>query len=487
MYIDGILFSDNQKELIKFSKDWDKEIYVVPDGVEIIADGAFRGSGLKEIILPDSINTIGRNAFNLIGYPFVEYHSIQMPAKAMQIGELAFDPTLYYARSGLKDSNGKYYLRFRFNSIIIPVELLGNWKVNSEEKKLADFIETEDVGRKKSLFEDVKTSGYKRFMAFYLALIHKDAESTKYLFKIRNKLSEDLLYADLVKYLDPNLVKQSNHSSKPIASKRVSLSKWAIKNLPDGSYEIEKYKGKEKIIEIPNEYNGAKITSIGEYAFSPSRTKACDEIEQIIIPEGIRTIKDSAFNGCSKLAEVFLPNSLKTIGKEAFRYCTNLVKINMPDSVMEIGCRSFSSCTQLNEVELPKELKIIPMEMFSYCSGLRRVVMRSSVTIIQRSAFTQCTDLEEIILSDSLQAIEGHAFSTCKKLRRVRLPEGLTEIGSYVFSYCNSLEDVIIPASVIKIDTAIFNKCNKVKVHTPSGSYAEEYCKFWNIQVTTTL
>ena len=58
-------------------------------------------------------------------------------------------------------------------------------------------------------------------------------------------------------------------------------------------------------------------------------------------------IGDRAFENCAMLQEVLLPNTIKTIGENAFKGCANLVSINIPFSVNRIGRGAFYGCYQL--------------------------------------------------------------------------------------------------------------------------------------------
>ena len=59
-------------------------------------------------------------------------------------------------------------------------------------------------------------------------------------------------------------------------------------------------------VEIPDTFHGQKIVSIGDSAFSGLRAKSCQEIEKIIIPEGVKRIDREAFRSCKKLKEIIL-------------------------------------------------------------------------------------------------------------------------------------------------------------------------------------
>lgn len=53
--IDKVLFSADKKTLIVFPPKNEIEKYIIPDGTEIITSDAFYGSGIKEIVIPESV------------------------------------------------------------------------------------------------------------------------------------------------------------------------------------------------------------------------------------------------------------------------------------------------------------------------------------------------------------------------------------------------------------------------------------------------
>jgi hypothetical protein len=63
-----------------------------------------------------------------------------------------------------------------------------------------------------------------------------------------------------------------------------------------------------------------------------------EDIKEIIIPEGITSIEDNAFEGCDNLTSITLPGSLKHIGRDAFTDCNKLKNIVLPESISTIEC-----------------------------------------------------------------------------------------------------------------------------------------------------
>ena len=79
----------------------------------------------------------------------------------------------------------------------------------------------------------------------------------------------------------------------------------------DNTYTLERCILDTPHINMPGEFRGQPITEVGSYAFA-SET----EVEQIRIPDSVRTIKEAAFDDCDSLKAVFLPSGIETV-KEA--------------------------------------------------------------------------------------------------------------------------------------------------------------------------
>ena len=68
------------------------------------------------------------------------------------------------------------------------------------------------------------------------------------------------------------------------------------------------------------------------------------EIKDLVIPNSVTSIGNSAFSGYSALTSITIPNSVTSIGHEAFSGCTGLTDITIPNSVTNIGGSAFSWC-----------------------------------------------------------------------------------------------------------------------------------------------
>ena len=160
----------------------------------------------------------------------------------------------------------------------------------------------------------------------------------------------------------------------------------------------------------------------------------------VVVPEGVASIGESAFEDCKKLTSIALPESVTSIGDGAFRGCSSLTSVTLPEGVTSIGDSAFRWCSSLMSINLPESLTSIGDWAFSGCSSLTSITLPEGVTAIGDSAFSFCTELTSVTLPDSIQKIGKDAFYYCIQLRQIQIPHPETlEIGDGAFTQCDSL------------------------------------------------
>lgn len=60
-------------------------------------------------------------------------------------------------------------------------------------------------------------------------------------------------------------------------------------------------------------------------------------VTEVIIPSGVKTIQNAAFQACKNIKKVIIPEGVISIGDLAFENCTSLESLSIPDSVSRIG------------------------------------------------------------------------------------------------------------------------------------------------------
>ena len=146
---------------------------------------------------------------------------------------------------------------------------------------------------------------------------------------------------------------------------------------------------------IPTTYNDLPVVSVEASAFLNNTA-----ITSVVLPDGITSIGEKAFNGCESLTSVlFGKNSqLSSIGPGAFNYCYSLESITIPESVTNIGSDAFIYCYGLRSVTFGEnsQLTSIGDGAFNWCESLESITIPASVTSIGEWAFVECYRLVEV-------------------------------------------------------------------------------------------
>ena len=87
----------------------------------------------------------------------------------------------------------------------------------------------------------------------------------------------------------------------------------------------------------------------------------------------VTSIGSSAFEGCVDLTSVSIPSSVTTIGGAAFYYCTGLKTVDIPNGVTTIGEGAFSKCGDLTSVTIPGTVTAIESNAFFQCYALTQI------------------------------------------------------------------------------------------------------------------
>lgn len=135
-----------------------------------------------------------------------------------------------------------------------------------------------------------------------------------------------------------------------------------------------KYNGAAADVTIPSRYEGKPVTTIGHAAFFNSA------VTSVTIPDSVTSISDEAFINCPKLTNISIPNSVTYIGFSAFSSCTSLKSITLPSSLSFISGALFLGCSQLTTIHIPVSVTSIGNNAFADCPSLMTVTYPGSKT-----------------------------------------------------------------------------------------------------------
>lgn len=194
---------------------------------------------------------------------------------------------------------------------------------------------------------------------------------------------------------------------------------------------VIRYKGTAADVTIPSRYKGKPVTMIDHAAFFNSA------VTSVTIPDSVTSIDDNAFGFCSQLTNISIPNSVTSIGFSAFAHCTSLKSITLPSSLNSISEALFSGCSQLTTIHIPDSVPSIQSYAFYNCGNLETIRIPVSVTSIGGCAFAGCPNSMTVTYSGSktqwnnLNKVEGNdpllnATLVCNKLEATFTADGTT-------------------------------------------------------------
>lgn len=209
-----------------------------------------------------------------------------------------------------------------------------------------------------------------------------------------------------------------------------------------------------------------------------------EEIHDLVIPDGVKTITSHAFYYFSGLTSVKIPSSVTSIGTECFAYCSGIKTIEIGDNTSQkaatvLGIRAFDHCENIDSVILGNNIVEIGNSVFSNCKGAHSLVIPNSVKKIGGGAFAGWENLESLLLSENLKNIEIGCFSRCTNLKSIIIPDGVELLGQSAFSGCTSLTEVKLPSNLKKIDWCVFQNCTSLtSIDIPDNTQTIYICAF---------
>lgn len=226
-------------------------------------------------------------------------------------------------------------------------------------------------------------------------------------------------------------------------------------------------------------------------------SNACGEV---IIPSGVKGIAPFAFAGNTTITAVQLPDTIEYIGDSAFMGCTHLKKVRF-QCVPEIGDRAFSKS---GVTDISGSVIKLGEQAFAYCRDLEKVNL-SGVPVLRKETFTGCDKLSECTFPyltsiddycftgckalmgfdfSTVQSIGKHAFEQCFSFREIRLKSD-TDIAEYAFCDCCYVEQIVVTDSDFHFGSYAFSGCTSLREIIVAGKkyVVESYASLFDKQL----
>lgn len=148
------------------------------------------------------------------------------------------------------------------------------------------------------------------------------------------------------------------------------------------------------------------VTNIDRDAFN-----GCKYLQTISIPSTVIEIETSAFEDCrSMYSVVFEGLNLSRIGDWAFYNCHQLENLTLPEGLKTIGLSAFYGCAYLQDVVIPSSVTSIADNAFALCSKMSRMRVNAVVPpdVREKTFYDVRRDIPVIVPAGSEQAYREH-------------------------------------------------------------------------------
>ncbi len=185
---------------------------------------------------------------------------------------------------------------------------------------------------------------------------------------------------------------------------------------------------------IPHHYNGMQIDRIGPHCFDGLiipllciedgvkclEDRACENahILNVKLPRGLK-IGERCFAN-SQLEEILLPRDLHTIKRETFKNCSNLETISAQFGVNSISYAAFAGCANLKEARF-RIVRSVKDYAFDGCVSLQTLDLGYRIEQLGISPFNDCLSLENLKLEGSFDKFHRRTFEGAQALYSLEL------------------------------------------------------------------
>ena len=451
----------------------------IPEGVTAIGDRAFYDCiNLKSIIIPEGVTVIGERAF----YNCINLENIIIPETVKKIDIHAFDNCVKIEYMKLPDNleiihTGAFNNCSSLKSIEIP--------------KTVNAVYPE-------VFLDCNSLEEVSFLGNIIEINKSAFEGCEKLKTI--KLPDSLEKIDELAFNNCSSLSDINI---PEGIKAVGedafLGTDVLKKTDIDEYGCA-YMGKVLIYsKEEKEYIKIKDSTkvIADDVFDNY-----ENLKQVEFPNSLERIGCNSFRSCKSLEEISIPEGVKSIGESAFMY-SGLKKVSLPDTVVDIGDYAFMECIHLSEINLPKNIEnighwcfsntdyLLDMESDEYgCKyvgdillgytgkGAKRIKIRNGTRLIAAGAFEDREFIEGVYIPNSVEIMGGDVFYNCFALKEVFFQEGsrLNELKPVTFGQCISLEEIELPENLKRVQDHVFINCAFKTITMPENvEYVDPY------------
>ena len=190
-----------------------------------------------------------------------------------------------------------------------------------------------------------------------------------------------------------------------------------------------------------------------------------EEIQDLIIPNDVKSIKAGAFYGCFGLTSATIPEGVTEIGESAFCDCRNLISVSIPNSVKSIGKYAFDFNDRLTAVHITDIAAWCEIDFVGYYYW-------SNPLYYAHHLYVNGIEIKDLVIPDGVKSIGNFAFGGCSGFTSVTIPNSVTSIGVDAFEDCDipTIVSHIEKPSEIDNNTFTQNTLKNATLYVPEGT-----------------
>lgn len=234
---------------------------------------------------------------------------------------------------------------------------------------------------------------------------------------------------------------------------------------------------------IPAEIRGVPVTEIADMAFySNNSVNSGLVFTELDLSQAtsLHTIGANAFRYASRLSgDLVIPDSVATIGESAFADCGYTGTLHLPrnGAFTTIPGQAFLNTKFTGTLEIPASVTVIGRKSFEGTCFSGALDIPEGVATMYASAFASCAYLTSVRIPSTMDfavsgSDSGHHFQECSSLAKVEFApnSSMTTLYSQDFYGCSKLKVLSLPDSIVSIDAKALNNCGLQTVYLPASA-----------------
>jgi len=394
----------------------------LPNGLNSLDDHAFSASGITSIQIPPQVNVIGSSVF----YDCSELTDVEIQTtnNTVEVQKNAFYNCTKLTRINLEKLTTIDEYAFCNCSSLTSVNL----------EKIST-IKANAFARCTSLTDVSISSPVTRVISSNT--IFPNCDSIKTVYINCTNFSTSIFSTTSLNSVEEVIIGTKCSSIPGKFTNFANLRSVIIQGNLIRSLGLNLFKGCTNLtsFEIPS-----SVTSIGSNAFKESG------LEEITIPDSVKTISSHAFDGCTSLARVSVGSGLTNVGDSSFGNCSSLEYLYVNNSNIALYDLGLDGTTNIKEIVLGdlvnKDFLDSGLELREYEPNIESFTFGAGFDRLCIKFFKKCTKLKSVTLGRNMTSIEDNAFYGCTMLPSIVIPASVTSIGMYAFSDCIRLKDI---------------------------------------------